>query len=113
MGLVDEAIVSYDKVIELDAENEDIWLDKAEVVKDCENIENGILVLYEGLEKQPDNYLIYTRLVPYLLIKGKVEEACQNLIIMLTHNKLLLADLTEYYPEIMNFPKIIDIIETF
>jgi tetratricopeptide (TPR) repeat protein len=113
MGLVDEAIITYDKVIELDEENEDIWLDKAEVVKDYENIENGILILCEGLEKQPENYLIYTRLIPYLLIKGKVDEAVQNLIILLTNNKELLSDLTAYYPEIINFKEIINVIETF
>ena len=113
MGLVDEAIASYDKVILLDEENEDIWLDKAEVIKNYETIDHAILVLHEGLKKQPKNYLIYTRLVPYLLQKGKIDEASQYLISMLTYNKTLLSEVIAYYPEIINYSKICDIIETF
>ena len=112
-GLFDEAIIAYDKVIEYDEENEEIWLDKAEVITDYENIENGIITLYKGLEKQPENNLIYARLVAYLLMNGKVNEAIENLTILLTNDKELLSELTSYYPEAISFQKVIDTIENF
>ena len=113
MGLVDEAKNSYDKVIEFDKDNEEIWLDKADIVKDYENIDNAILVLLEAIEKQPSNFLIYTRLIPYFLIKGKIDEAIQHLIFLLTNKHELLSELTTYYPEIINFKEVLDIIETY
>ena len=49
----------------------------------------------------------------YLLMDGKVDEAIQSLIILLTNNKEHLSELMEYYPEIVKFQKVIDIIENF
>ncbi len=113
IGMIDEALSSYQKVKELDPLNEDIWIDIAEVTKDYENIEKAIIILYEGLEKQPENYLIYARLVSYLLINGKQDEALQNLVILLTNKKEYLKDLIEYFPELISYPRVLDIIENF
>ncbi|NQX99374.1 MAG: class I SAM-dependent methyltransferase, partial [Flavobacteriales bacterium] len=43
--------------------------------ENLENLEKGIITLYEGIEKQPENYLLYARLVAYLLMNGKIDEA--------------------------------------
>ena len=112
-GLFDEAIIAYNKVVEYDEENEDIWLDKAEVIKDYENLDNGINLLYEGLEKQPKNNLIYARLVAYLLMNGKEDEALLNLTILLTNDKELVAEIIEFYPGTLSHQKVIDLIENF
>lgn len=112
-GDFDEAITAYYKVVDLDEGNEDIWLDIAEITKDYETLEKSIYYLKEGLKKQPENYLIYGRLVAYLLMNGQVDEAIQNLTILLNNKKEILPELMEYYPEIISFPRIIDLIENF
>lgn len=113
MGLHDEALISYNKVIEYDEKNDDIWIDKAELIRDAEDLERGIITLYEGLEKQPENYLLYARLVAYLLMNGKIDEAVQSLIILLTNDKENVSALMEYYPEAIKFPKIVELIDNF
>ena len=85
----------------------------AEVIKDYENIENAIITLYTGLETQPKNNLIYARLVAYLLMNGKIDEALLNLTILLTSDKDLVNEIIEFYPETINYPKVVDLIENF
>ncbi len=113
IGMFDEALISFNKVIEYDEENDEIWLDKAEVIKNNENLENAIVTLYKGLEKQPTNNLIYARLVPYLLMNGKIDEALLNLTILLTNDQELVSEIVEFYPETLSYQKVIDLIENF
>jgi len=112
-ALVEDAVTAFLKVVELDEDNEEIWIDISEVVAEKESIEKGIIYIYEGLEKQPKNFALYARLVAYLLKIGKINEAKQNLLIVLENNNNLLADIIEYYPEIVDHSDIIEIIENY
>lgn len=112
-GDYDKALDAYYLVVDLDETNEDIWVDIAEVLKEKEGIEQAIAVLYEGLEKQPKNYLINNLLVAFLLENGNITEAIEHLVLILTHKKELVTELTDYYPEIVNYPEVIELIENF
>jgi hypothetical protein len=46
-------------------------------------------------------------------MNGKINEAIENLNILLTNNKELLSELINYYPEAISFQKVIDTIENF
>ena len=106
------------KVVNLDDENEEIWLDIYEIVSENDSLEKGINYLYQGLEKQPLNYLIYARLVASLLKIGKENEAAQNLLVILTNNDqentiLIINELTLYYPNLLKHNNIIELIDNF
>jgi len=110
---IEEAIVAYYKVLELDKDNEEVWLDLAEAVKKNESIEKAILFLYEGMEKQSTNYSIYIRLSALLLEIGKADDAVEYLNIALSQNKELAQELTEYYPNAILFPAIVETLENY
>lgn len=118
MGLIDDALKIYLKVTELDEEIEEIWLDIAEIVSEHESLENGIVYLEKGIKKQPLNYLIYARLVAYLLKIGKEQEAIKNMLIILTNNdaeetKILIDELASYYPNLFKHNEITQLIENY
>ncbi|PIZ06501.1 MAG: hypothetical protein COY57_01645, partial [Flavobacteriales bacterium CG_4_10_14_0_8_um_filter_32_5] len=84
-GFYDNAVAAYYKVIEMDEENEDVWLDIAQSALIHENMEKAISLLFEGIEKQPSNYSLRARLTCFYLQLGQLNQASEQLISTLTN----------------------------
>ncbi len=79
LGFVEEAIIAYEKVKELDPDNTEIWYDTAWLYDQMENKTSAMLCFQEGLELQENNENLLYNFVAFLLKSGRKEEAMFNL----------------------------------
>lgn len=79
----DEAKIVYEYLADHFPENEETWLDYSDFYVLQDEIDVAIGVLYEGLEKQPDNISYIYRMANYLFLKAmwcKQRRICKWLI---------------------------------
>jgi len=113
LGFFEEAAEAYAKVIELQYDEWDIWLDYADLLLEADYAEQGIAMLQEGLKAFPDVAELHYRLSAMLIASGKKQEALSELQNALTldydkHNELF-----EYAPALKENKTIVNAIDTF
>ena len=109
----EEGIASYRKVIELDPEDPDIWLDLSVVYADRKDFHQAITVLEEGLKWHEENADFHYGMAYYHLMAGKPKESLRILNTALSmdydgHKRLFMT-----FPEARNHPIVLDLIASF
>jgi tetratricopeptide (TPR) repeat protein len=113
LAQVEEGILSYRKVIELEPEDPEIWLELSMVYAEQKDFEKALEILQEGTKwhkKNPD--FLYASSI-YLLKSGKTRNACVTLEKALSmdydgHRKIFKA-----FPDLRENQTITDIIEGY
>ena len=82
VGFTREAIIAYKKVIEIDQNDQDSWLDYSNLLFQQESKQEAINSLYEALEFNPENAKIYYRLSAYIL-EIEYQSVCFNALILI------------------------------
>jgi tetratricopeptide (TPR) repeat protein len=109
----DEGIASYRKVIELDPDDTDIWLDLSVVYADRKDFEKGYAILVEGLRFHETHADFYFGMSYYLYMMGKSRQAGETMVTALGMDKEGHKRLFTTFPEAMNHPEILEIIQSF
>ena len=79
MGFQEEAEMAYKKVVELEPENPNIWLDFSGVQFEMEHCNMALETLMEGIKYHPQNAELNYRMSAYLLSLGKKQDALSYL----------------------------------
>jgi tetratricopeptide (TPR) repeat protein len=113
LEMFDKVIESYKKVSELESDNEDIWLDFADVYFKTGNTEKAADIILEGIVHQPENISLRYRLINYLLLNKKEKEAYSLLEAALQINFIRHCEMLEYDPTLLRNQQILDLIELY
>ncbi len=106
----DEAKIVYEYLADHFPENEETWLDYSDFYVLQDEIDVAIGVLYEGLEKQPDNISYIYRMANYLFLKGDVVQATSYLQMAYMTNPDILNEFFEYDESMYDIPEVIDFV---
>jgi len=112
-GFTDEAEINYNKVLELNPENEEIYLDFSALYYEQGEIETALEIICEGIEKQSKNALNIYRIVFYLIENGNEKEAYSLFEMGLNMDFEKHTSLFEFVPELKNNDRLIELIEMY
>lgn len=110
MKRYDESEAITESLITRFSDNEDVWLDHADVFFLKNDILGALKAINEGWQKIPQSSALGYRKVAYLLEAGLHAEAQDLLIRMYVNDKEELDELVEYYPKIKENTTYIDLI---
>jgi len=112
-GQFEEAIEALEKANSINPEDVNIWIAKAELIFNHVDRELGTEVLMEALKISPENAELHYRQSALLLASGQVSEALHFLQngLELNYNKHIL--LFEQFPEAINIPRVMDLIQIY
>ena len=113
LDLLEESEQAYLKVVATEPENEDIWLDIADLYYYSNELDKAIDILYVGIERHQMVARMYYRLAAYLLESGSGIDAFDILFMALETNREELDYFTEYYPEGLQNEQVLDLIESY
>lgn len=83
-------------------DNEDVWLDHSDVIRQMGDIQGALQAINEGWSNCPQSAPIGYRKVAYLMAAGEHVNAHDLLLRMFTNDPEGMDELAEYYPEIKN-----------
>ena len=109
----EDGITSYRKVIELDPEDPDIWLDLSVVYADRKDYEKARETLEEGLKWHEEHADFHYGIAYYLLMQGQQQESTRVLANALVMDYDGHKRLFQTFPEARNHPAVIEIISSF
>jgi tetratricopeptide (TPR) repeat protein len=92
----DEAIDLYEKVITVDPQNANAWLDYSDALRANSQIKNAISVIMKGLENIPNETELLYRLAAYQLLDFQYETAQLTLLLSYESDKTLLFEFFDY-----------------
>ena len=113
LGHVQDAILSYQKVIELDPHNSEIWLDYSALLFQEEKFEEALGIMDEGLQQHPDDASLLYRKSAYLIKMGKVKQGYEKLESALDINFDKHMEMMDYMPQLKHDKNILDLIGIF
>jgi len=110
MKRYDESEAITESLITRFSDNEDVWLDHADVFFLKNDMLGALKAVNEGWQKIPQSSALGYRKVAYLLEAGLHAEAQELLVRMYINDKDELNELVEYYPKIKENVTYIDLI---
>ena len=113
MNLRDKALISYQKVSEMNPANLEIWLDLSELYSDAEDLEMAIQTIQIGMEYQENNIMLVYRYAAYLYKSGKIKEALKKFESAIAVDFSKQNEFFDVMPELLGDPNIIAIIEIY
>ena len=113
LSRIEDGISSYRKVIELDPEDTDIWLDLSVVYADLKDYEKGYAVLMDGLQFHGSDADFYFGMAWYLFMMGKSQEGNETLLKAMGMDNQGHKRLFSTFPEAQNHPQIVELIESY
>lgn len=113
LSQIEEGIASYRKVIELDPEDTDIWLDLSVVYADQKDFEKGYGVLTDGLQYHETNADFYFGMAYYLFMMGKTQQGNETMAKAMKMDPEGHKRLFSTFPEASKHPDIVEIIQSF
>lgn len=109
----DKAKLSFQRIEEIDPHDLDLWKEYAAMYVMAGEIEKAIQILKTGLIHLPDHTDLMYRLVATLVLNNNLSQAVYYLENALQLNYEGHKELTDYFPGIVRYPKIIEIIESY
>ena len=113
LGFLEEALLAYEKVKELDPDNQDIWSDLAWMFDQLGNVTSAMITFQEGIEIQEKNDKLLYSYGAFLIKYGRKEEALFNLDKALALNFDGHDILFEIYPEIKENSSVLELIDYY
>ena len=113
LGFQEEAAQAYQRVIELDYPDYDVWLDYARLLDEAGYYKDCIETLTEGIKYFPDVAELYYRFGIIMMETGKKQEAFENFSKALQldygkHNEIF-----EYCPALKYNDEVLQLINSF
>ncbi len=112
-GLEVEACTSFEKALEHGYNKTSIWLNYSEVLVSLEQFEKAEELLEKALSTCPKDSEIHYRYVAYLLVHGRIGDAEEMLIAALELNNEKVESLLAYYPEVIRYPQLLALIDSY
>ncbi len=109
----DKASGCFLKIEEIDPNDPDLWIEHANLYVIKEDYETAVNLLKTGLTNQPENSTILYRLVASLMLNKNPVQACYYLENALETDFEGHQELLEYYPEIINNQRVVDLIRAY
>jgi tetratricopeptide (TPR) repeat protein len=113
LGFIEEAALAYQRVLELDYQDYDVWLDYSKLLHQNSYITEAIKVLEEGIKKFPDIAELCYRLSVILLEKQQRKESLDVLARALDLDYSKHKEIFEYAPVLQNDAEILNLISTY
>ena len=113
MQFYEDAEESFKKVIELDPDNSEIWLDYANLLFEQENKNGSLEILAEGIKHHPQNAELHYRISACLMSIGQKQEALSFLQSALKLNYDKHNELFDYLPDLKENISITELIESY
>ena len=105
--------MAYQRVIELDYPDFDVWLDYAKLLHQGGYIQDAIENLNEGIKKFPDVAELYYRMAIILLDKNLRKESMELFAKAMEMDYSKHNEIFEYAPVLKNDKEILSLISTF
>lgn len=109
----DEVTFAFEKLLEIDAENVDVWIDYASYFDSIGEVDNSVEIMMEGISFHGENASFNYRMTAFLLKNGNEPEALiflgEALLEDYTSNHLLF----DYYKEAINNSNVNQLIQIF
>ena len=113
LGFHEEAAMAYQRVIELEYPDFDVWLDYAKLLDEAGYYKDCIETLSEGIKYFPDVAELYYRLGVILIETGKRNEGLENLSKALEMDFNKYNEIFEYSPALKEDNEILELINSF
>lgn len=110
LGNFEKAEEAYEKVLELTANDIEVWLDFSALYYEQNKIQEAIDCVQEGIKSNPDAAELYYRMVAYQFSAGKQQNAINFLEIGLAIDASKHEILFEYLPQLKENKVILEII---
>ncbi|MDD4848121.1 MAG: tetratricopeptide repeat protein [Bacteroidales bacterium] len=110
MGNLDEAVICYQKSIDLGRDDWDVWLDYSDTLMEQQNIEQGFAILAQGIKRLPDAAAIRFRIAACFAKYGKLKDAESFFAMALKMDKEGYQDAFDYYPAMKDMPTFINLV---
>jgi len=107
------AEAAYQKVVQLEPENKDIWLEYSHLLMVDNRQAEAIELLENGLVYHPEDAELLYRMVCYHYSTGRIQEAYQLLEAALDKNVDLCHTLFEYAPSLEKDRNIVELIDLY
>ncbi|MFO7999285.1 MAG: tetratricopeptide repeat protein, partial [Bacteroidales bacterium] len=113
LGMKEEAAAAYEKALELDPNDQDTWLEYADIVASDNHLEDASEIMRRGNLAIPGNASLIYHLSAYLFLAGKEREGSYYLEEALTKDFPEHAKLLEKFPRLLMLPSFMDTIELY
>lgn len=113
LKMFDKAKECFERIEEFDPQDIDLWKEYANMHIIKGETDTAIQVLKTGLVHQPENASIIYRLAAALLLNGNQVQAAYYLENALDLNYDAHQELLDYFPGIIKYPKILEILEKY
>src|SRR5690606_4099480 len=113
LGFIEEAALAFQRVLELDYPDFDVWLDYSKLLHHNSYLSEAIKVLEEGIKKFPDVAELFYRLSVILLEKQQRKESIDLLTRALDLDYAKHKEIFEYAPILENDAEILNLISTY
>ena len=104
---------AYMKVIDLDPDDADIWLEYSHLLLADNRADEALDTIQKGLVFNPDSMELMYRLACYHYILGNINESYRTLTEALERNVDLSTSIFEYTPSMANDTHILELIELY
>ena len=107
-GQYDKAEKFFQDMAEQFPNEEELWLMYSDFYVLIHKLDKAIEILYNGIEKQPDNISYLYRMANYFYMKNDLEQANSFLTLAYMSNSELLKEFFEYDENMYNVPDVIE-----
>ncbi len=96
-----DMIKAYKKIIALDYDDDELYMDYAEVLIELDEVDDALALLQEGLEKHPESDDIHLMMAGYLMAINEFAKAFEHIKKANALDNEAIEKFIEYFPELL------------
>ena len=96
-----EMIKTYNKIISLDFDDDELYMDYAEVLIELDEVDDALEILKSGLKRHPESDDIHLMMAGYLMAISKYAEAFEHIKTANNIDGEAFEKFVEYFPEFL------------
>jgi tetratricopeptide (TPR) repeat protein len=108
-----EMIKTYKKIIALGFDDDEVFMDYAEVLIELDEVDDALTILEEGVTKHPESDDIHLMMAGYLLAITEYEKAFEHIKKANNIDAEAFEKFAEYFPELVEEPSTKMVIQQF
>lgn len=108
-----DAIKTYQKIMELGFDDDEMFMDYAELLVEMDEVDDALTVLLEGILKYPDCEDMHLMLAGYMLAVGDSIGAMNHLLEANSLDQDAMTRFTEFFPELLDDKKVRVLLDGF
>ena len=113
VGFIKEAMIGYKKMVEIDHNDLESWLNYSNLLLKEESIDEAVDSLYQALEFNPESAKLYYRLSAYSLLMGDETKGLSFFEKALKINFELHSELFQFMPKIKENKNLLNLLTNF